>query len=287
MAYTIPFAFNQFLERITVTPIQADASEARRADIVKILEANLTVIDSFPTGSLANGTAVTGFADLDIMVVLHYGKHIKDKKPSEVLQLVRDLLSEYKNQVRKNGQAVTLYYKTWPNVDIVPVARVTNDDGSTSHYEVPDMNTESWLDSRPRRHASNIAGRVSLCGEGFRNIVRMAKWWNEQHSSYLTSYHIEAMALQAVNWDTGDYPWDMCRFFEKAHDLIGSSLWYEGAYADSYLTSNARHEAKKRLNTAKSKSLTAWYNTYGTNLDHKSAMSTWREIFGDKFPAYG
>ena len=47
--------------------------------------------------------ALTGNADLDVFVVLHFGKHIKNKLPSQVLQSVQDSLGEY----RKNGQAVT------------------------------------------------------------------------------------------------------------------------------------------------------------------------------------
>ncbi|MDI9639403.1 nucleotidyltransferase [Kamptonema cortianum] len=99
-------------------------------------------------------TAVSGYADLDVIVVLHYGKHIKDRTPSQVLQSVRDALGEYRPGVRKNGQAVTLKYKTWPNVDIVPVARVVNDDGSVDHYSVPDMTREVWIHSRPRNHST-------------------------------------------------------------------------------------------------------------------------------------
>jgi hypothetical protein len=39
---------------------------------------------------------VRGYADLDVMVVLYLGKHINDKKPSEVMQVVQKCLTKYR-----------------------------------------------------------------------------------------------------------------------------------------------------------------------------------------------
>ncbi len=145
MAYTVAVSFDKFRENIELTGDHRDTANRRKDDIVESLKNDLTILEAFPSGSIPRYTAVTGYADLDVIVVLHYGKHIKDKKPSQVLQAVRDTLAEYKTNVRKNGQAVTLHYKTWPNVDIVPVSRTTNSDGSVNHYNVPNMNDETWI----------------------------------------------------------------------------------------------------------------------------------------------
>ena len=117
-----------------------------------------------------------------MIVVLHYGKHIKDKTPQQLLESVQNALSEYRTNVRNNGQAVTLYYKTWPNVDIVPVSRTTNDDGSVNYYNVPNANTGSWIQARPRKFASEIENKASECGQNFRRIIKMIKHWNIAHS---------------------------------------------------------------------------------------------------------
>jgi hypothetical protein len=286
MPYTVPVSFDKFLEKISVTPIQEDKSEARRKDIVATLKDHFEILDSFPTGSLAHGTAVRGYADLDVMVVLHYGKHIKGKKPSEVLKAVRDVLAKYKTDVRRNGQAVTLYYDTWPDVDIVPVSRSTNDDGTISHYNVPDMNTESWLRSKPRLHAKNLANRASVIGSEFLGVIQMAKWWNHQHSDYLESFHIEVMAYKSI-LTFGDYSWNVFKFFDEAATLITSALWYEGGQVDAYLSDDDRREAKKRLETARDKARSAWHLTYRTNKNHLAAIEKWRQIFGSEFPSYG
>ncbi|MFH1769639.1 MAG: nucleotidyltransferase [Parcubacteria group bacterium] len=287
MPYTVPVCFDKFRENIELSGNHRDTANKRKDDIVSSLKNDFTILEAFPSGSIPRYTAVTGYADLDVIVVLHYSKHIKDKKPSQVLQNVRDALAECKTNVRKNGQAVTLHYKTWPNVDIVPVSRTTNSDDSVNHYNVPDMNNEAWLQSRPRKHSNAMSDKNKVCGEYFKRIVKMIKWWNHQHSSFLQSFHIEVIALKAFNGELSDYPWDVFQYFNKATDLVKSPLWHEGDYIDDYLDDTKRYEAVKRLETARDKAHEAWSCTYGDCDDHEKAINLWRQIFKDKFPAYG
>jgi hypothetical protein len=287
MPYTVAFSFEKFYENINLPGDHRDTANRRRNDLVDILKNNFHIIEAFASGSIPRYTAVKGYADLDVIVALHYEKHIKGKKPSEILQEVRDALAEYRTNVRKNGQAVTLYYKTWPNVDIVPASRIADGAGNVTGYKIPDMNNEVWIKSKPKTHTSNITSRAGTCGASFRKIITMIKWWNHKHGEYLQSYHIEAMALQIFTGPLSDMPWDVFTFFNKASTLIQSSLWYEGTYVDEYLSDSQRQEAKKRLETARDKSRDAWFKTHGDNNDNEGAIAIWRQIFGDKFPAYG
>jgi hypothetical protein len=140
MAIAVESAFGEFYEQINLSGDHRETANTRKDDVVARLKKDFEVLDAFATGSLPKFTALKGNADPDVMVVLHYGKHIRDKAPSQVLESVQRSLSDYRTNVRKNGQAVTLYYKTWPNVDIVPVPRVTNKDGSVNCYEVLNAN---------------------------------------------------------------------------------------------------------------------------------------------------
>jgi hypothetical protein len=216
MPYTVSYCFDQFFENINLKGDHHSIASSRREKIVSLLQNDFEIIESFPTGSIPRYTAVTGHADLDVMVVLHYTKHIKNKKPSEVLGAVQQSLAEYRTGVRRNGQAVTLYYNSWPNVDVVPVSRVKNDDGSVRHYEVPNMNREQWIESRPKLHSHTLENRNSSYGEEFKKIIKMIKWWNHQHSSLLQSFHIEVIALNSLKGMFDNYSWDIFQFFDKA-----------------------------------------------------------------------
>lgn len=287
MPYTVPYSFDRFFDAINLPGDHRTTANSRKTNVVSLLSKKFEILDSFASGSIPRYTAVSGYADLDVIVVLHYGKHIKDRTPSQVLQSVRDALGEYRPGVRKNGQAVTLKYKTWPNVDIVPVARVVNDDGSVDHYSVPDMTREVWIHSRPRNHSKNVETRTSSYGSEFRRIIKMIKWWNHQHSGFMQSYHIEVLALKILTGTHSDYSWDVYQFFKEARSLTQTGLWHDGGYADEYLDYSKRQEVLKRLKTAEEKSLQAWHATYGDRDDHKTAIGLWRQIFGDRFPAYG
>jgi len=287
MPYTVPVSFDIFFENINLSGDHREIANSRRERLISLLEKEFTIIESFSSGSIPRYTAVRGYADLDIIVVLHYAKHIKDKKPSQVLKDIRDCLGDYKTNVRRNGQAVTMYYNTWPNVDIVPVAQVTNNNGSIDHYEVPDMNSETWISSRPKKHSETLNKKNVECGDIFKKIIKMIKWWNHQHSSLLQSYHIEVMAINIFQGMLSDYPWQIYQYFDKAVGLVGSSLWYELSYVDSYLDSGQRLTVLDRLKAARDKSIDAWYFTYNERNEHEEAINLWRQIFGDKFPAYG
>ncbi|AUH70624.1 nucleotidyltransferase [Legionella sainthelensi] len=287
MSYTVPYSFDIFYQNINLSGNHRESANRRKDHIVGLLKKSLEVLDAFSSGSIPRYTALKEHADLDIIVVLHYSKYIKDKKPSEVLQEVRDTLGVYKTNVRKNGQAVTLYYETWPNVDIVPCCRNVDDKGNVTSYSIPDMNTETWIKSRPKSHASNINLRSSHCGENFRKLITMIKHWNKTHGSYLQSYHIEALCLETFYVPMKDLSWEIFTFFDTASKLIDRYLWYEGDVVDNYLNYETRQEVKRRLESARDKASTAWWWTYGNKNNNEEAIKIWRQIFGDKFPRYG
>lgn len=287
MPYTVDASFREFYDNINLAGDYRQTANTRRDDIVKTLQKKFEIIESFSTGSIPKYTALKQYADLDVMVALHYGKHVKDRTPTELLQSVRDALAEWRTGVRRNGQAITLNYKTWPNVDIVPVCRVQNNDGTVSHYEVPDSNTNTWIKSRPKELAASIESKASICGDNFRRIIKMIKHWNKIHGDYLSSYHIEVLAINVLDGNLDDISWDVFQFFNKSRPILASPLWYDTGFADDYLSITDRLEALKRIDTAIENSRAAWLLTFGTNNNNKEAIALWRHIFGDKFPNYG
>lgn len=290
MAFTVDYSFNLFYEEINLKDNLREIANKRRDRIVELLKKDFSIIEAFATGSIPKSTALKE-VDVDVMVALHYGKHVKDKTPQEVLQEVRDSLSErdMATSTRKNGQAVTLYYKSGPHVDIVPVSRSVNNDDEVTHYNVPNIKIGKWIKSKPKRHSAKIESSASKHGQNFRKIIKMIKWWNLIHGNYLQSYHIEVLAIKVFNnfGELNDLPWYIYQFFEKAKPLLKESLWYSVGYVDNYLTSQKRDELLTRIDTATNKSRDAWLATYDDNNDDKKAIGLWKQIFGSKFPKYG
>ncbi len=284
MALTVDAAFTAYYDAINITSDLRSDANARKDFLVGVIKKQLEVTDAFPSGSIARFTGIRDHSDVDIMVVLHYSKHIKDKSPAEVLQLVRDALGEYRPNVRKNGQAVTVKYKTWPHVDVVPAAKWENA-GEFSHYEIPDTTTGTWIKTDPKSHSEDIDSAASACGANFRKIVKMAKAWNKSHSDYLQSYHLEVIALKGLTGQLDDLPWNVFQFFEKAAILARTTLWNGHGYADAYLSAVDRSQAVDRLDRAREGARTAWH--YGFRGEQENAIGAWRSVFGDQFPRFG
>jgi hypothetical protein len=287
MPTSVAAAFAQFYENINLDGDYRAMANTRRDDIIKKLSKDFEIIESFSTGSIPKYTALKGSADLDVMVALHFTKHIKNRTPTQVLQAVRNSLAAWKTGTRRNGQAITLHYNSFPDVDIVPASRVIDAQGRVTHYNVPNSNTNGWIRSRPKEFAAALEQRSMVCGANFRRIIKMAKVWNRGHSDYLTSYHIEVLALKIFNSNLDDLPWEILQFFKHAKELLRTHVWYDTGFADEYLRLEDRVEAIKRFDTAIQKATLAWYHTYGPNNDHRAAIESWKQIFGEKFPHYG
>ena len=279
-------AFNQFFEEINLSGDHRAIANSRRDHLIELLGNKFHVIEAFPSGSIPKYTALHGKADLDIILVLHFSKHISGKTPAQVLQAVRDSIA-YKTNVRKNGQAVTLHYVSWPSVDIVPVYYVHNGNDVPTHYCVPDSHKGIWINSNPKVHAAAIQDKSSECGENFRKVIKIIKYWNKGHSDYLQSYHIEVLALRIFDCSMGNITWDTFWFFNEAIPMLQMPLWNSWGQVDSYLSANDRQEVLSRFEKARDLARNAWYHTYNGNSDHATAIGIWQKIFGYKFPAYG
>lgn len=281
MPYTLLSSFDKFIENITIGGDTKKIATSRRDSIFNLLKDKFTIVEAFPTGSLLRNTGLKNVSDVDVIVVLHYGKHIENKTPKKVLETVQAALSGYKAVVKKNGQAVTLYFKTWPNVDIVPAKHVTVGNGKV--IKIPDMNTGRWIETDPKTHDSKIAG-LPLRG---RYLIRMIKCWNNAHSNYFLSYHIEKVALKTEsirdgsNWAEDDWAWALNKYFEKAIEMTESSTSISSEYGtDEWV------DLRNRLRKAKEISYEAWQAIY-SDKNVEKAVGKLKVLFGDKFPTFG
>src|SRR4051794_28520964 len=101
MAYTVRYSFDQFFNNINLPGDHRETAASRRDRLVSILKNDFEILEAFTIGSIPKYTAIKGYADLDIMVALHYTKHIKDKLPSKVLSDVRKCLAGYRTDLRR------------------------------------------------------------------------------------------------------------------------------------------------------------------------------------------
>jgi tRNA nucleotidyltransferase (CCA-adding enzyme) len=86
--------FDTFFDAINLSGDHRETANSRKDRVVQLLGNTFDIVEAFATGSIPKFTALKAKADVDVMVALHYSKHIKDKSPSTVLRAVRDALSK-------------------------------------------------------------------------------------------------------------------------------------------------------------------------------------------------
>jgi hypothetical protein len=282
--WTSEYAFDQFYDAINLTGDYRVTANARRDWVLQRLRANgLTVLEAIPIGSIPRYTALRDHADVDVMAVLHFGNHIKNRRPSQVLETVRNALSSGSaGTLRRDGQAVTVSFASWPNVDVVPTSRLAHN-GVVTGYQIPDMHREEWIDTNPPAHGRDITAAAAARGKNFRRVLKMVKHWNRRQTIQLQSYHIEVIALN-LETDWSDYGWPLLQWFKAAQPAC-DFLWHANSDVSGYLSWERAQRAKTQLSTAEALALTGWYAT--TRNDDRGAIGAFKSVFGQNFPAYG
>ncbi|MDC7682168.1 hypothetical protein PQU92_02705 [Asticcacaulis sp. BYS171W] len=137
--------------------------------------------DVFVAGSYARDTAIRPrkingrikAPDVDIMVVTD---HTRADHPEDVLQDLADVLAAKYNVKRTNRRSVRLE-SYGCQVDVVPVAYYRN------KFRLPDRDAEEWIYTNPPRHKEWSTSQNQKFGKRFKPLVKMLKWWRQEHVS--------------------------------------------------------------------------------------------------------
>lgn len=285
MAWTTQGAFDLFYAEINLPGDHHGIANTRRDWVLQRLRSNgLNVLEAVTFGSIPRYTALKEHADVDVLAVLHYGQHIKDRKPSQVLMATKTALGVGQAGTgRRNGQAVTVTFDSWPNIDVVPASRLVDSNGVVTGYEIPDMNREIWLPTNPPQHSRDMSSAASTRAENFRRAIKMIKHWNRRQAVKLQSYHIEVIALDMTSsWD--EYSWPIYKWFEAAQSAV-HFCWHAGQDVADYLSWERAELVKTQLKAAEAHAQSGWYHNYRGN--DREAITAWKALFGQSFPSYG
>jgi len=285
VAITVQESFEEFIKNISITCDYSNMIENRTNLVIKLLEEKFDTIEIFPVGSLLTYTVIKGHVDIDIVLVLHYAKYIKKRAPLDIFKRIKKVLINYKTEItKKNVHSVKLKFKTAPNVNIIPVSKVSIDD-TFSHYNFPDISKDIWIASNPKIHTKEMRALSIYKGQ----LVQIIKEWNINNHNYLTPFHIDNIALSYPEKVDSDFSWHICKFFKHMYDKIENPMLNPnglGSYVDDYLDDYTREDLLRLLDDTITKTYNAWYDVYSDKA-HKLSIETYCECFGDRFPKYG
>jgi hypothetical protein len=241
-------------------------------------------------GSAGRSTIVRPINDVDLFAVFNDDQVWETYKGDsrKLLYRLRDTLDKkYSVKVGSRGQAIRLFYKQVPNVEIVPAFPV----GGGGYY-IPSGKTSfwsgggTWQQTDPFVHESFMAKRNGKLDNRLKPLIRVIKCWNAAHSKRLTSFHLELIAQASFSSIGTSQRLNIHQFFEWAPNYINVSdpAGYSGDLANDFDWLKLQN-VKAALKSA--------YDTSGRALEaesksnHKAAISAWRPVLGDRFPEYG
>lgn len=209
--------------RRKVQAADADLAVARsRRDAV--LAAAMTfdgALESFGSGSIAHGTALTPANDADCALVLDrrtYPKLGPDGEGEGSADVVEDLRAHIRDALRDDfpaasyrvtKRAITVSFgDDGPTVDLVVALNRKDAPG----LWIPHTHDDSWDPSHPEKHTElSKSANSKTSSSTFARSVRLAKAWNNQFDVKLCSFNVEALALGGLttecNIESGVFAW--------------------------------------------------------------------------------
>lgn len=289
-------AFREFRGRLETTETEdATASRRQRKLRCQVDEAGtLDVATDFLTGAYRRHTKTKPLRDVDIMIVLRDISYL-DMHPREVLAVVRDALIPHygSGRVCTDRRAVRVDFGAEHvndldgdviSFDLVPAF----EDGD--RYLIPDDRLGIWIPTNPKIHA-DLATAANRNFDGqWKPLVKMIKKWNQVHGSPIEpSFLIEVMALKLISgaW-TGSHAYELRQFFASAADHIAGG-WPDPAGVGPDISDILDDDPAKMGCARAALSDAEAACTRAILLDRQgstgAAISAWRAVFGDLFPA--
>jgi hypothetical protein len=294
MATTITASFKQFKQNLEITELQSSVVSTRQQSVKDVVAANMTVLDSFLTGSYKRHTMIAPLqeADIDVFVILdnkyyyHYNNGQNGGQAGLLDLLRRTLLRTYTRtpHIARDGQAVTIHFNDFL-VDVVPGFHRQG-----GGYLIANSIQQQWISTNPVKHVELVSTSNEAHEYKLVPLIKMIKAWNRNTGNFFHSFHLEVLMLEIMRTVViTDYPSGARYFFDKGRTLISKHNPDPAGYGGdigSYI------DTTEKVTTAVSKFETA-YNRAIRAEDFagrgyiRNAVEQWRLIFGDYFPAYG
>lgn len=276
-----------------------------------------------PYGSFARRTKIQPLDDIDLLVILsdrgvresvtrtapiiHRVKVEEAKSPlapfadeaghvNSVLVLNRmkkalGSLHHYKRAaVKRNHQALTLSLTSHDWVfDLVPAVPVKTPQGKTKHFLIPDGGGH-WMRTDPRKDADLLTKTNAGHGQRLLPVIRLLKMWNRRTSKpCLPSFLFEVLVLRAFDGSQTieSAPESVAHFFRVCPALLRCACPSPtgfGAALDAGITMETRRKVIAAMGITENLAMEAL--RHEQKGDHAKAITCWRKVFGDKFPAY-
>lgn len=193
---------SEYFRQLAVEVLPTEAALAKVQthveQISKRLQVRFEVNRIMRVGSHVKGTAIRGYSDLDLFVVMtrdEARRWARDDSSRTLIARVRSDLQErfHATTVRRDGQAVVVKFAQGDfAVDVVPA--IFAGVGAAALYQIPD-GLGRWVQTSPTGQVNYLREANSKAGNKVIPLVRLLKWWAQSRevTSPIKSLYLELL----------------------------------------------------------------------------------------------
>jgi hypothetical protein len=254
-------------------------------------------LNTFLSGSYKRNTAIrprikngiVSRPDVDIIVVT---VNTREDDPCDILNFLYDALEdEYgKDKVKLNRRSVHVDHYL-ADMDAVPIIAPNGMDGT---LYIPDRDLKEWLETNPPRHTSWTTEMNTVSGGRFKPLVKLMKWWRRHNPTIARKpkgFIIECITAECMELEETSY----AELFVGTLEQIVSRYQYSIAIGQVPMIQDPGVSTNSVTRKLSFEAFEGFYNKAKAHaklgreaineLDEEKALTKWRQIFGDRFPA--
>ena len=285
---TVDKGFRDFLQTLTPTTGESQAAKNHRASIEACLKKNFSMTRFFRTGSLGNGTSISGYSDVDYFAEIpHRNLH---RISTYTMVQIRHILNRRfpKTRVRVSCPAILIRFgnDAKESTEITPAnyLGVTTRD-KYEVYEIPDC-SDGWMRSSPDAHNAYVRAVDRRLGGRVKHLIRFIKAWKYYQNVPISSFYLELrVAKYAEGKSSITYDLDVKGIFSHLYNIQLAGMQDPmriSGYVHPCSTPTMLKNAKSKLTTALSRAQNAC--NAKTQGQMKKAFYYWGLLYNRRFP---
>src|SRR3989338_6057673 len=238
--------FEKFRSKIEPTENEKGAISASHNRMREILKnsTEISVVDSFLTGSYARQTMIRPLKDVDFLVQMNYGAHEKDNS-IQLLHKVRRVLSKAypATSITISLPCVKVQFH-YCHFEMVPAFAIK---GNEDLFEIPANTGIGWQQTYPKIPDKWMTQENKKSEGLFIPTIKILKRWRDIYCRQLRSFHLEMLTRMAFDhYNIENYAGGVWAFFARTSYLLDlykdhpfvSEPGRNNVYVDQYLYAN-------------------------------------------------
>ncbi|MFA5778779.1 MAG: hypothetical protein WC947_01420 [Elusimicrobiota bacterium] len=238
--------FEKFRSKIEPTEKEKISISASHNKMREILEnsTEISVVESFLTGSYVRQTMIRPLKDVDFFVQMHYGTH-KNDNSIQLLSKVRRVLSKAYplTPIIITPPCIKVQF-SYCHFEIVPAFAI---EGNEDLFQIPANKVIGWQQTYPKIPDKWMTQENKKSEGLFIPTIKILKRWRDTYCRQLRSFHLEMLTRMAFDkYKIENYADGVWAFFARTSclfDLDKNNPFVpepgrDNVYVDQYLYDN-------------------------------------------------